>query len=52
MKIKHISITLQTFIIQLFMKSVIEVYKKSINSRLAEKKLNIKSTPNIYAEKF
>lgn len=34
------------------MKSVIEVYKKSINSRLAEKKLNIKSTPNIYAEKF
>ena len=34
------------------MKSVIEIYKKSMNSRLAEAKLNIKSSPILTAEKY
>lgn len=34
------------------MNNVIEAYKKSINSRMAQAKLNIKSSPNIYSEKF
>lgn len=34
------------------MNSVIENYARSMNNRLAEKKLNIKSITNIYAEKY